>query len=45
MIEVKNVSLILNKYRILDDVSMHAESGEAVGLVGGNGSGKTMIMK
>ena len=45
MIEVKNVSLILNKYRILDDVSMHAESGEAVGLVGGNGSGKTMLMK
>lgn len=45
MIEVKNVSLTLNKYRILEDVSMHAGSGEAVGLVGGNGSGKTMLMK
>lgn len=45
MIEVKNVSLTLNKYQILDDVSMHAGSGEAVGLVGGNGSGKTMLMK
>lgn len=45
MIDVKNVSLTLNKYRILDDVSMYAGSGEAVGLVGGNGSGKTMLMK
>lgn len=45
MIEVKNVYLTLNKYRILEDVSMHAGSGEAVGLVGGNGSGKTMLMK
>lgn len=45
MIEVKNVSLTLNKYWILDNVSMHAEIGEAVGLVGGNGSGKTMLMK
>lgn len=45
MIEVKNVSLTLNKYQILDDVSMYAGGGEAVGLVGGNGSGKTMLMK
>ena len=45
MICVKEVSLTLNKYRILDDVSMEAKRGEAVGLVGGNGSGKTMLMK
>ena len=45
MIEVNNVSLILNKYTILDDVSIKAGKGEAVGLVGGNGSGKTMLMK
>lgn len=45
MIEVKNVSLTLNKYQILDQVSMYAGDGEAVGLVGCNGSGKTMLMK
>lgn len=45
MICVKEVSLTLNKYRILDDVSMEVKRGEAVGLVGGNGSGKTMLMK
>lgn len=45
MIEVNNVSLILNKYTILDDVSVKAGKGEAVGLIGGNGSGKTMLMK
>jgi len=44
MIEVNNVSLILNKYTILD-VSVKAGKGEAVGLIGGNGSGKTMLMK
>ena len=45
MIEVNNVSLILNKYTILDDVSVKAGKGEAVGLIGGNGSGKTMHMR
>lgn len=45
MIKVNNVSLILNKYTILDDVSVKAGKGEAVGLIGGNGSGKTMLMK
>lgn len=45
MIEVNNVSLVLNKYTILDDVSVKTGKGEAVGLIGGNGSGKTMLMK
>ncbi len=45
MICVKDVSLTINKHRILEDVSMEAESGEAVGIIGGNGSGKTMLMK
>lgn len=45
MIEVNYVSLILDKYTILDDVSVKAGKGEAVGLIGGNGSGKTMLMK
>lgn len=45
MISVKNVSLTINKHHILKEVSLEAGKGEAVGLVGGNGSGKTMLMK
>lgn len=45
MIDVNNVSLTLNKYEILKEVSVNVKKGEAVGLVGGNGSGKTMLMK
>lgn len=45
MICVEEVSLTIKKHCILDQVSMEVKSGEAVGLVGGNGSGKTMLMK
>ena len=45
MITVENVSLTLNKYEILKNISINIRKGEAVGLVGGNGSGKTMLMK
>lgn len=45
MIKVEKVSLVLKKQQILDRVSMEVNQGEAVGLVGGNGSGKTMLMK
>ena len=45
MISVKNVSLTIKKYKILDDVSIEVKKGETVGLTGGNGSGKTMLMK
>ena len=45
MIKVNNVSLTIKKYNILSDVSLNVEKGQAVGLVGGNGSGKTMLMK
>ncbi len=45
MIEVKNVSLILQKNEILKDISVHFERGKIHGLIGRNGSGKTMLMK
>ncbi|MGN0670615.1 MAG: ATP-binding cassette domain-containing protein [Oscillospiraceae bacterium] len=45
MIEVKNVGLILQKNEILKDISMHFERGKIHGLIGRNGSGKTMLMK
>lgn len=45
MIEVRNVSLILQKNEILKDISVHFERGKIHGLIGRNGSGKTMLMK
>ncbi len=45
MIEVKNVGLILQKNEILKDISVHFERGKIHGLIGRNGSGKTMLMK
>lgn len=45
MVCVNNVSLTINRHRILQEVSMQADAGEAVGIIGGNGSGKTMLMK
>ena len=45
MIDVDNVSLTINRRKILDHISIQAESGEAIGIIGGNGSGKTMLMK
>ena len=45
MIEVNEVTLKTKEYTILDNVSIKVDKGEIVGLVGGNGSGKTMLMK
>ncbi len=45
MIEIKNVNLTLQKNEILKNVSAHFERGKIHGLIGRNGSGKTMLMK
>lgn len=45
MIDVRNVSLTLQKNVILKDVSVKFERGKIHGLIGRNGSGKTMLMK
>lgn len=45
MIQVKDVSLIRNKKQILTHISLELERGKIYGLVGNNGSGKTMLMK
>ena len=45
MIEVNNVTLKTKEYTILDNVSIKVDKGEIVGLVGGNGSGKTMLLR
>lgn len=44
-VEVKNVSLNIKKDTILKDVSMKLECGKIYGIIGRNGSGKTMLMK
>ena len=45
MIDVKNVSLTLQKNEILKDITVHFDRGQIHGLIGRNGSGKTMLMK
>ena len=45
VIEVKNITLTIKKQVILDDVSIACEEGKIYGLIGRNGSGKTMLMK
>ncbi len=44
-IEAADVSLAYNKTVILKNISMQMEKGKIYGLVGRNGSGKTMLMK
>lgn len=45
MIKAENVCLTLQKNEILKNVSIHFERGKIHGLIGRNGSGKTMLMK
>ena len=44
-IEVKNISKSFNKNNILSDISVTFESGKIYGLVGRNGSGKSVFLK
>lgn len=45
MIEVNDLSLTLQKTEILKDITARFEKGKIHGLIGRNGSGKTMLMK
>ena len=45
IIEIKSISLVINKSGILNSVSINYECGKIHGLIGRNGSGKTMLMK
>lgn len=45
IIEVKNVSKRFKEHQVLNDVSLTINQGEICGLVGLNGSGKTVLMK
>lgn len=45
IINVKDISKKINEYTIFQNISFTIQQGECVGLIGHNGSGKTMIMK
>ncbi len=45
IIEVRGLSLTIGKTAILNDVTVSLETGKIHGLIGRNGSGKTMLMK
>lgn len=45
MIKIDNLKLVLSKKIILNEVSAEFEKGKIHGLIGRNGSGKTMLMK
>lgn len=45
MIEIKNLTKNFGEITVLDHINMNLESGHIYGLVGRNGSGKTMLMK
>ncbi len=44
-IEIKNLSKELDKNEILTDINLTMESGKIYGLVGRNGSGKSVLLK
>ena len=45
IIQVKNLDLTINRTQILKNVCVSFEKGKIHGLIGRNGSGKTMLMK
>ncbi len=45
MLQINNVSLSFGAQTLLDDISFTVHSGERIGLVGRNGSGKTSLFK
>ena len=44
-IEIKNVTKIIKKTKVIDSVSLKVEGGKIYGLSGKNGCGKTMLMR
>lgn len=45
MIVIKNLSKSYGKHQVLDDISITFEKGKIHGIIGRNGSGKTVLMK
>ncbi|MBM4058490.1 MAG: ATP-binding cassette domain-containing protein, partial [Planctomycetes bacterium] len=45
LVTIRNVSLRFHGPPLLDDVTLHVEAGERVGLLGRNGAGKTSLLR
>lgn len=45
IIQLENISKVIKKNVILQNINMTLESGHIYGFVGSNGSGKTMLMR
>lgn len=45
ILEAEDVSVVLGKHRILDEVSFAINPGEYVGIIGPNGGGKTTLLR
>ena len=44
-IELKSISKTIRGHRILDDISLSIPTGASIGIIGQNGSGKSMLFK
>ena len=45
LLEIKSIFFKIKDKVILDDISLHVESGDMVSIIGPNGSGKTTIIR
>ncbi len=45
MIELRNVSKVINKRKVLEDISLNIDKNSVYGIYGPNGSGKTMLFR
>ncbi len=45
MLKVTNIDVFYEEFHVLQDVSIHVDENEAVGLIGANGHGKSTLMK
>ncbi|MEM9619489.1 MAG: ABC transporter ATP-binding protein [Pseudomonadota bacterium] len=45
LIDLENVSVLLDQRRVLNNISFHANAGEFIGLIGPNGAGKSTLLR